>query len=125
MFSVYKRSKESDSLAYSSAIICLSYIRIALFFPLVYFCCALIHPGLMAIFAIPIMIITWVYTKKKAPPKERCITNKKYKHVPCPRLLMFIILFSFGLWGFFGMALVGKYIIYPLGLEGCLIRFFE
>lgn len=123
MFTVYKRSKESDSLAYDSAKTCLVFIRVAMFFPLVYFCAALINPSLLLLVIIPYLIIIWIYSKKRAPKIENCISKKKYYHVPCPKLLMFIINFSSALWGLFGMALVSKYIITPYGLEGCLLRF--
>lgn len=123
MYSVYKRSKESDSEAYSSAILVLAFIRAALFFPLVCICVALTDNGLIPVVVIIYPIICWIYSKKRAPKIENCISKKKYYHVPCPKLLMFIIIFSSALWGLFVMALVSKYIITPYGLEGCLLRF--
>ncbi len=125
IYAVYKQSNESNELAYSSAISCLGLIRIAIFFPMVYFCVALIHPVLLVIVCIPYLIITRIYSKRRAPKKENCISNKRYYHARCPRLLMFVILLLFELLGLLGAALVGKYIIDPYGLEGWLLRFFH
>jgi hypothetical protein len=124
MYSVYKRYKESDSEAYSSAILVMAYLRAALFFPLVCICISLTDNGLIPVVPILYPIICWIYSKKRAPKKESCISKKKYYHVPCPRLLMFIINFSFGIGGIIVGGLLSKY-IREYGLEGWLLRFFH
>lgn len=124
MYSVYKRSKESDSEAYSSAILVLAFIRAALFFPLVCICVALTDNGLIPVVVIIYPIICWIYSKKRAPQIKSCIPkNMKYHHVPCPRLLMFIILIFIQLSGMIGGGYIAK-VIRDYGLEGWLLRFF-
>lgn len=124
MYSVYRRAKESDSEAYSSAILVMSYLRFCLFFPFVAICITLTDNGLIPLALIIHPLICWIYSKKRAPKKESCISKQKYFRVPCPKLLMFIINFSFGIYVFFAGGILCKY-FRDNGLEGWLLRFFN
>lgn len=126
MFSVYKRSKEEDSLAYDSAILCLTVIRFGLFTPLLFFFLDLTIPDdlVPAVFII-YGISCWFYSKKKAPPVQRCLSKykKKYNKVRHPKLLMFLILDVFIIGGAFGGAFVSADIVARYGLKGWLLQF--
>jgi len=124
MFTVYKRSRYSDSQAYGSAILVLASIRMAIFFPLVCMCITLTDNRLTPIVLIFCLISFWIYAKKRAPKIESCISKKKYCHVSCPRLLMYVIVMSFWI----SSAIVSVYsanFIRDYGLEGWLFRFFN
>ena len=77
MYSVYKRSGESDSEAYHLSVLCVAMVRVAIFFPLVCFCVALINSELNKIVGLLYLVICWFYSYLKAPRKESCTSIKK------------------------------------------------
>ena len=123
MYSVYKRSGESDSEAYYLSVLCVAMVRVAIFFPLVCFCVALINSELNKIVGLLYLVICWFYSYLKAPRKESCTLIKKYDNVSKP--LAYALIFLIMILGVIGIVLVGKYVVEPYGLEGWLLRFFK